>query len=265
MAEPQVIKKITIKKESLPSFQFTKTFNSEAERFEIDELYYKFRYRIISEDKNRVSFWSPIETVKIPNATAPFPYTATKRISVSSGGTPVTSTAIWTSPEEKPFNISGVSGNGTLITYTTNTNHDFIPGDVVDISGVLPIAYNLTGAVVGSTPSATTFTITNNTSLSYVSGGSAIKKFSDLEKIINSTTVYDVWIRWNNNDVTNLEDSGWTDWEFVRTISSTSFSVIKRDSSVRRVEFAIQISTTEKIRDFFNNKVTIFRALSGTI
>jgi hypothetical protein len=194
MAEPQVIKKITIKKESLPSFQFTKTFNSEAERLEIDELYYKFRYRIISEDKNRTSFWSPIEKVRVEDLKSPFPYLTTNRISITKSGNPDSEliTCVWSHP-----------------------------GD-------------------SESP-------------------------SEYEKIQNNLSQYDVWIRWNNNNVTDLEDIGWTDWEFEATVSSTSFSIIKKDAEVKRVEFAIQISTTEKFRDFNNNKITLFRALSGTI
>lgn len=44
------IKKVIIKKSSLPAIDF-------------DSLGYIFHYRIISEDKNRVSHWSPINIV----------------------------------------------------------------------------------------------------------------------------------------------------------------------------------------------------------
>jgi hypothetical protein len=192
MAENEVIKKITVKKESLPSFQFTKTFNSEAERLEIDELYYKFRYRIISEDRNRVSFWSPIEKIQVEDLKSPFPYLTTNRISITKSGNPELITCVWSHP-----------------------------GD-------------------SESP-------------------------SEYEKVQSNLDQYDVWIRWNNENVTDLEDVNWTDWEFEATVSSTSFSIIKKDNDVKRVEFAIQISTTEKYRDFNNNKVTLFRALSGTI
>jgi len=46
----ETIKKITIKQDSLP------TINSQTEKYDI-------RYRIISEDKNRVSHWSPIVSI----------------------------------------------------------------------------------------------------------------------------------------------------------------------------------------------------------
>jgi hypothetical protein len=192
MAENEVIKRVVIKKESLPSFQFTKNYSTENERFEIDQLYYKFRYRILSEDKNRVSFWSPIDKLEVEPLKSPFPYLATNRISITKSGNPELITCVWSHP-----------------------------GD-------------------SESP-------------------------SEYEKIQNNISRYDVWIRWNNNDTTDLNDENWTDWEFEATVSSTSFSVIKRDNDVRRVEFAIQIPTTEKYRDFNNNKITLFRALSGTI
>jgi hypothetical protein len=192
MAEPQVIKKITIKKESLPSFQFTKQNNVAKDRLEIDEIYYKFRYRILSEDKNRVSFWSPIEKIEVEPLKAPFPYTAENRISIIKASNPEIITCVWSAPGES-------------------------------------------------------------------------ENPSEYEKIQNNVSRYDVWLRWNNNNETDLEDTGWTDWEFEATVSSTSFSILKKDTEVKRVEFAIQISTTEKFRDFNNNKITLFRALSGTI
>jgi hypothetical protein len=192
MAENEVIKKITVKKESLPSFQFTKIYNNVTSRFEINELYYKFRYRILSEDKNRVSFWSPIEKVQLEPLKSPFPYLAENRISITKTGNPELILCVWSHP--------GDSENP-----------------------------------------------------------------SEYEKIQNNLSKYDVWIRWNNNNTTNLNDAGWTPWEFEATVSSTSFSISKKNNDVKRVEFAIQISTTEKYRDFNNDKITLFRALSGTI
>lgn len=194
MAENEVMKKITIKKESLPSFQFTKVFNSEAERFEIDELYYKFRYRILSEDKNRVSFWSPIEKIQVEDLKSPFPYLASNRISIAKVGNPEIITCVWSHP-----------------------------------------------------------------------GLSEVPAPSEYEIVQSNINQYDVWIRWNNNNVTDLEDAGWTAWEFEATVSSTTLSIAKKNNDVKRVEFAIQIPTTEKYRDFNNNKITLFRALSGTI
>ena len=40
--------------------------------------------------------------------------------------------------------ISAVSGNGTLVTFTTSSAHGLYAGDKVSIYGVTPTAYNLT-------------------------------------------------------------------------------------------------------------------------
>jgi hypothetical protein len=192
VAEEQIVKKVLTKKESLPSFQFTKIYNVEKARPEIDEIYYKFRYRIISEDKNRVSFWSPIEKIEIDGLKPPFPYTSQNRISITKAGSPEIITVVWSAPgdSEEP---------------------------------------------------------------------------SEYEKNQNNVNRYDVWIRWNNNDTSDPEDLGWQPWEIASTVSSTSFSILKKDEDVKRIDVAIQIPTTEKIRDYNNNKVTLFAKLSGTI
>jgi hypothetical protein len=87
---------------------------------------------------------------------------------------------------------------------------------------------------------------------------------SDYEKIFRKTTSFDVWIRWNDNNTTNLNDSGWTSWEFSSTVSANAFSILKKESA-KRIEIAVQVPTTLKVRDYYNNKLTLFTGLSGTI
>lgn len=67
--------------------------------------------------------------------------------------------------------ITNAVGSGTAITYTTALDHTLSIGDVITISGINPSGYNLSGVTVASVPSSTTFTITNVTTGSYVSGG----------------------------------------------------------------------------------------------
>jgi hypothetical protein len=187
------IKKVIIKNQDLPPFQFTTVYNEITEREEIDQLHYDFRYRIVSEDKNRYSHWSPIIRYPMPDITFIFPYTSSTRISITkSGNNPEIITAIWTKPgiadEQTPF-----------------------------------------------------------------------------EKIINNISTYDVWLRWNANNTTDLDDLGWSEWEYVSTTTANNFSIAKRDDSDKRVEVAVQATTSLKIRDYNNNKLTMFTALSGTI
>lgn len=68
-----------------------------------DGLFYDLRYRIVSEDKNRLSHWAPIKRINMPTTTdADLPYTVAPRINIYSvnidgGGKSITST--WTFPQ----------------------------------------------------------------------------------------------------------------------------------------------------------------------
>jgi hypothetical protein len=186
------IKQVRIPKSEFPFVQLTTTLNESLNREEVTALHYDFRYRVVSEDKNRFSHWSEIVRYPMPDVTTPFPFTGTNRFSISKAGNPEVISAVWS-----------------------------FPGD-------------------SENP-------------------------SDYVKFFRDTTQYDVWIRWNNNNTTNLEDVGWSLWEYSATVSSNNFSILKRDADVKRVEIAIQIPTSIKIRDYYNNKLTLFRGLSGTI
>ena len=74
--------------------------------------------------------------------------------------------------------VVGVSATGTAVTYTTATAHNFSVGDIVDISGIDPVAYNLTNKVItGITTTAPhTFTVASTVNVSFVTGGIAISR-----------------------------------------------------------------------------------------
>lgn len=68
-----------------------------------DGLFYDLRYRIVSEDKNRLSHWAPIKRIDMPTTTdADLPYTTAPRITVYSIGIDSGGKAIvtnWTFPQ----------------------------------------------------------------------------------------------------------------------------------------------------------------------
>jgi hypothetical protein len=195
------IKKVKIPFEEFPLVQFTTLFNTETEREEVDSLYYDFRYRVISEDKNRFSHWSSIQRNIQPDVTTPFPYTDSNRFSISKSG-------------------GGGGGNPEVI----NAVWSF-PGDA-EVALLDPEV------------------------ASYVN-------------IFRKTRTFDVWVRWTDDNTPTEED--WEPWEFEASVSSNNFSILKRDGDVKRIEIAIQVPTIIKLRDYNNNKLTIFRGLSGTI
>lgn len=71
----------------------------------------------------------------------------------------------------KSSSITNVSGTGTVVTYTANNT--FSAGDIVSISAVNPVAYNLLNVQI-ATASSTQFTVSNAATGSYVSGGEAV-------------------------------------------------------------------------------------------
>ena len=71
-------------------------------------------------------------------------------------------------------NVTNVTGNGTTVTYTVDDITAFVAGRTVTITGVDPVAYNLTNATVATVNTTNgTFTVTNAATGTYVSGGVA--------------------------------------------------------------------------------------------
>jgi len=92
------LKKVTIPNNQLPFITFTTQINPVTERQEIDQLFYALRYRIVSEDRNRRSHWSPVSKIIMPDVTTPFPYTAADRISVEKNSGHID--VIWSLPTD---------------------------------------------------------------------------------------------------------------------------------------------------------------------
>lgn len=70
----------------------------------------------------------------------------------------------------QPAEITNITSNGTTVTFTAVNG--FTSGQTVSISGVIPNVYNFQNATV-STANSSTFTITNNATGVYISGGIA--------------------------------------------------------------------------------------------
>ena len=74
--------------------------------YDDNALFYNIRYRIISEDKNRVSHWSKFYRVEMPPTTdADLPYTSENRIHHNViGSSPKTVIITWSHPLESELN-----------------------------------------------------------------------------------------------------------------------------------------------------------------
>jgi hypothetical protein len=144
------------------------------------------RFRLVSEDKNRFSYWSPIfqvaDTVDYPKVPIIVEQAGTpplEKVTVTWGTVDgVSSYDVWVqwSPPASAISISNASNpSGELVTYTTEVNHNLSEGQLISISGVSPLAYNLTDVLVDSVPSSTTFTVRSSASGTFSSGeGSGI-------------------------------------------------------------------------------------------
>ena len=92
---------IRLKYDSLPFIQADES-----------DLYQAIRYRIISEDRNRYSYWSPIfKIVYPPTSDAGLPYTTTERIHIDEiGNSPKTLIVLWSNPSTYSSNLEEIFG-----------------------------------------------------------------------------------------------------------------------------------------------------------
>lgn len=118
------------------------------------------RYRVVSEDRNRYSHWSPVYLVRLPA------FSVLDRVQVTN--TPTTVTAVWGEALDRPRYdvfvrwgniISKVSSVGTTRTIETSVDHGFTTGDRVDISNTTT-NYDGTWIITG-TPTTKKFTFTH--------------------------------------------------------------------------------------------------------
>lgn len=58
--------------------------------------------------------------------------------------------------------IKEASSSGSLVTYNTLNNHGFTTGQTVTVTGLSVSAFNLSSAVIASTPTSTSFTVANS-------------------------------------------------------------------------------------------------------
>lgn len=115
------------------------------------------RYRILSEDRNRYSHWSPVYLVKVE------PFTLMGEVKVSY--TADTITAVWGDALDRPRydvfvrwanRVDRVSSVGTTRTIRTKINHGFSQGDQITISGTT-VNYNGTWIIQSVTNNTITF------------------------------------------------------------------------------------------------------------
>jgi hypothetical protein len=73
-------------------------------------------------------------------------------------------------PSRIARSISGASGNGSTVTYTTSAAHGYIPGMVVTMTGISSTNYNLASVTIATVPNATQFTVQSTAQGPYSAG-----------------------------------------------------------------------------------------------
>jgi hypothetical protein len=109
--------------------------------------------------------------------------------------------------------VTGVSASGGYVTYTAK--NDFVPGQLVTISGISPSAYNLTGAKVVRVGKAlptdkynSTFTILSSSTGSYSSGGTVSAPFSEARGV--AAYLDPAKVNFISNPSFEVGSTGWT-------------------------------------------------------
>lgn len=170
---------------------------------------YTLKYRIVSEDRNRLSHWSPITLVQ-PN------YTYVPGIIRHTSGSQIAS-FIWDSVNilkdtktVQAINNKQLSTN--IATLTTSGAHYMSVGDWVTVENVDSI-FNGTYQISAVTTNTFSYYKNNgNISSTAVSPEGTYKTNS----VVRTALEYDIWIRWDRND------GG--DWIYKERIESTSIS-----------------------------------------
>jgi len=178
------------------------TINSETEG-------YTLRYRVISEDKNRTSHWSPIQLI-VPEYTfvpGSIAIATANQIASFTWDSVVILKNISTSQT-----ISNKQITSKLATITTSSAHYLVVNDWVTVSGV---DSTFDGTYKISAVTANTFSYYKdnaNISSTAVSPSGTYKK----NQIIRNALDYDVHIRWDRNDA--------GDWIYKERVRGTSVS-----------------------------------------
>ena len=199
---------------------------------------YLVRYRVSSDDKNRVSAWSPTYKVLAPYITNP---------------------------------ITAAVSDGTKVVYTTQEVHGFVVGDIVSISHPTSSSFAISNVTITAVTS-NTFTIASTATVTYVAGG-RVNPGSPISNSVtlSSKTANLIWtmpdsIHVNQFDIFMSVASGSptptfsSTYKYVATTTATNYSTIIPDEN-NGVRFLVQAATSPST---ILDRATIFYSKSAT-
>ena len=170
---------------------------------------YSIRYRIISEDRNRVSHWSPIYVV-VPDYTyvpGTIEFNSANQVA-SFTWDPV----IILKNKTTISNITNKELTNDLATLTTASAHYMLVNDWVTVEGV-DSTFNGTYKINAVTTNTFSYYKNHENIISTPVSPSGTYKTNSL---IANATGYDIWLRWDRND------NG--DWVYKERIQTTAVS-----------------------------------------
>lgn len=171
---------------------------------------YSLRYRIVSEDKNRTSHWSPVYLI-VPDYTF-----VSNQIKFSSGGQTATFTwdAVVILKDTKTVNsIINKQLSGDIATLTTDGAHYMSVGDWVTVENVDSVFNGVYKISAVTTDTFSYYKDNGNIVSTPVSPAGTFKSMA----FIRNAVEYDVWVRWDRND------GG--DWLYKERIESNTISL----------------------------------------
>ena len=170
---------------------------------------YSIRYRVISEDRNRTSYWSPIYLIEPAFTFVPgqiYHTSGSQIVSYSWDAVNILKSI------KSVQNINNKSLTSNLATLTTDSAHYMVVGDWVTVSGV-DATFNGTYQINA---------VTYNTFSYYRDSGNVSptavspKGIYTTNSVVGKASDYDIWLRWDRND------GG--DWIYKERIQTTSIS-----------------------------------------
>lgn len=172
---------------------------------------YSLRYRFISTDKNRTSYWSPLYLIQ-PDFNY---YTKTMHISKTGDIAQIAwDSVLFLKNINSVQDISNKQLTSKVATLTTTSAHFLKVEDWVTIEGV-DATFNGTYQV--SAVTQTTFSYYKDTT-DIVSTPVSPKGTYKKNSLIRNATEYDIWVRWGHGDNTG-------DWIYKERLQSTSLSL----------------------------------------
>lgn len=191
---------------------------------------YSVRYRIVSEDKNRFSHWSPVYLIKPEYIFVPG--------QIGHSGNSTITSVDWDSVVilktiSTVQDITNKSLNDDLATLTTESAHYMNVGDWVTVSGV-DSTFNGTYQINAITANTFSYYKDNsNIASTPVTPSGTYKKNS----LVRKASEYDVWVKWDRND------GG--DWLYKERITTTSISFPV--PNIYTINGAVQPSAPNKV------------------